>query len=81
METAVIITSYVVSVDEELSAKANGCADISKLLKWIEERDSRLVLHVEWIVRVKQCKGAVILSNSTDNVALLLLIKNHVPYL
>ena len=79
METAVIIASYVVSVDEELSAKANGGADISKLLKWIEETDSRLVLHVEWIVRVKQCMGAVILSNGTDNVALLLL--NDVPYL
>ena len=79
METAVIIASYVVSVDEELSAKANGGADISKLLKWMEETDSRLVLHVEWIVRVKQCMGAVILSNGTDNVALLLL--NDVPYL
>ena len=79
MENAVIIASYVVSVDEELSAKANGGADISKLLRWMEETDSRLVLHVEWIVRVKQCMGAVILSNGTGNVALLLL--NDVPYL
>ena len=77
METAVIIASYVVSVDEVLSAKAN--ADISKLLKWMEETDSRIVLHVEWIVRVKQCMGAVIPSNGTNNVALLLL--NDVPYL
>ena len=30
----VIIASYVVSVDELLPAKANGGADISKLLKW-----------------------------------------------
>ena len=79
METAVIIASYVVSVDEELLAKANGGADISKLLKWMEETDSRLVLHVEWIVRVKQFMGALILSNGTDNVALSLL--NDVPYL
>ena len=82
METnvnTVIIASYVVSVDEVLPTKANGGADISKLLKWMEETDSRLVLHVEWIVRVKQCMGAVILSNGTDNFALLLL--NDVPYL
>ena len=73
METAVIIASYVVSVDEVLSARANGGADISKLLKWMEETDSRLVLNVEWIVRVKQCMGAVILSKGTDNFALLLV--------
>ena len=68
-ETAVIIASYVVSVDEVLSVKANGGADISKLLKWMEETDSMLVLHVEWIVRVKQCLGAVVLSNGTDKFA------------
>ena len=61
MKTAVTIASYVVSVDEVLSAKANSGADISKLLKWMDETDSRLVLHVAWIVRVKQCIGAVIL--------------------
>ena len=33
METAVIIASCVVSVDEELSAKANGGAYISKLFE------------------------------------------------
>ena len=41
----VIIASYVVSVDEVLPAKANCGADISKLLKWAEETDSRLVMH------------------------------------
>ena len=75
----VIIASYVVSVDEVLPAKANGGADISKLLKWTEETHSRLLVHVEWVVRVKQCMGAVILSNGTDKFALLLL--NDVPYL
>ena len=75
----VIIASYVVSVDEVLPAKANGGADTSKLLKWTEETDSRLVLQVEWVVRVKQCMGAVIRSNGTDKFALLLL--NDVPYL
>ena len=75
----VIIASYVVSVDEVLPAKGNGGADISKLLKWTEETDSRLVLQVEWVVRVKQCMGAVIRSNGTDKFALSLL--NDVPYL
>ena len=75
----VIIASYVVSVDELLPAKANGGADTSKLLKCTEETDSRLVLQVEWVVRVKQCMGAVILSNGRDKFALLLL--NDVPYL
>ena len=79
MCNTVIIASYVVSVDEVLPAKANGGADISKLLKWTEETHSRLLVHVEWVVRVKQCMGAVILSNGTDKFALLLL--NDVPYL
>ena len=75
----VIIASYVVSVAELLPAKANDGADISKLVKWTEETGSRLVLHVEWVVRVKQCMIAVILSNDTDKFALLLL--HDVPYL
>ena len=65
------------SVDELLPAKANGGANTSKLLKWTEETGSRLVLHVEWVV--KQCMGAVIRSNGTDKFALLLL--NDIPYL
>ena len=40
-------------------------ADISKRLKCPEKTYSRLVLHVEWIVRVKQCIGVVKLSNGT----------------
>ena len=67
------------SGDEGLSAKANGGADIYKLLNWMEETDIRLVLHVEWVVHVKQCMGAAILSNGTDTFALLLL--NDVAYL
>ena len=64
----VIIASYVVSVDEVLPAKANGGADVSKLLKWTGETDSRLVLHVEWVVRVKQCMGAVIFPTVQTNL-------------
>ena len=68
----VIIASYVVSVYELLPEKAIGGADISKPLKWTEETDS-------WVVHVKQCMRAVILSNGTDKFALLLL--HDVPYL
>ena len=61
-----IIASSVVSDDEVLPAKANGGAEIPELLNWTEEADSRLVLHVEWAVRVKQCPRVVVLSNDTD---------------
>ena len=45
---------------------------IPELLNWIEEADHRLVVHVEWAVRVKQCKKVVVISNDTDTFALLL---------
>ena len=63
-----------------LPAKANGGAEIPELLNWTEEADSRLVLHVEWAVRVKQCQRlrVVVLSNDTDTFALLL---HYAPYL
>ena len=73
-----IIASYVVSDDKLLPPKANGGAEIPELLNWTEESDSRLVLHVEWAVRVKQCQRVVVLSNDTDTFALLL---HYAPYL
>ncbi len=42
-------------------------------------QQANIVLHVEWVVRVKQCMRAVILTNDTDTFALLLL--HVVPYL
>ena len=47
-----IIARSVVSDDEVLPAKANGGADIPELLNWTEGEDSRMVLHVVWVVRV-----------------------------
>ena len=73
-----IIASSVVSDDKLLPPKANGGAEIPELLNWTEESDSRLVLHVEWAVRVKQCQRVVVLSNDTDTFALLL---HYAPYL
>ena len=58
-------------------SKANGGADIPELLNWTEEADSRLVLHVEWAVRVKLCQRVVVLSNDTYTFALLL---HYAPY-
>ena len=60
-----IIASSVVSNDEVLSAKSSGGEEIPDLLNWIEEADARLVGHVDWAVRVKQCKRVVIVSNDT----------------
>ena len=69
---ATIITSSVVSDDEVHAVKATGGEEIPGLLNWIEEADARLVVHVEWAVRVKQCKRADIVSSDTDTFALLL---------
>ena len=52
MSNTVIIASYVVSVDEVLPAKANGGADISKLLKWTEETHSMLLKNMVRPMRV-----------------------------
>ena len=78
---ATIIVSSVVSDDEMLPAKAAGGEEIPDLLNWIEEADARLVVHVEWAVRVKQCKRVVVVSNDTDTFALLLYYTPHLQAL
>lgn len=75
---ATVIASSFVSEDEVIPAKLAGGQEIPDLLNWIEEADSRLVVHVEWAVRVKQCKRVVVVSNDTDTFALLL---HYTPYL
>jgi hypothetical protein len=69
---ATIIASSLVHDDEALPAIASGGKEIPELLNWIEEADARLVVHVEWAVREKQCNRIVIVSNDTDTFALLL---------
>jgi len=49
-----IIASSIVSDDEILPAMTNDCDEIPKLLKWIEESDARLVVHMEWAVPVSE---------------------------
>jgi len=58
-------------------AIATDCKEIHKLLNWIEEADARLVVHVDWAVRVQQCKRVVVVSNDMDTFALLL---HYTPY-
>lgn len=71
-DNATIIASSIVSDDEVLSATATGGQEIPNLFSWIEEADARLVVHVEWAVRVHKCKRIVIVSNDTDTFTLLL---------
>ena len=56
---------------------ASGGEEIPDLLSWIEEADSRVVVHVNWAVRVKQCKRIIVVSNDTDTFAYLL---HYTPY-
>ena len=72
-----IIASSVVSDDEALPARVSGNEEIPELLNWIEEANTRLVAHVEWAVRVKQCQRVVVMSNDTDTFALLLHFTPH----
>ena len=54
--------------DEVLPAISNGGVEIPELLNWMEEAASRLVLHVEWAVRVKQCQRIVVLFTDRDTL-------------
>ena len=72
-----IIASSVVSDNEALPAIKFGNEDIPELLNWIEEADARVVAHVEWAARIKQCQRVVVMSNDTDSFALLL---HFTPY-
>ncbi|KAK3885497.1 hypothetical protein Pcinc_010238 [Petrolisthes cinctipes] len=73
-----IIGSSTVSDEEVYPANASGGDKIPDLFSWIEEADSRVVVHVDWAVRVKQCKRIIVISNDTDTFALLL---HYTPYL
>ena len=67
-----IIKSSVVSDNEALPAIKYGNKEIPELFNWIGEADARVVAHVAWAARIKQCKRVVVLSNDTDSFALLL---------
>ena len=58
-----------------LPAKVAGGEEIPDLLNWIEEADTKMLVHVELAVHVKQCKRVVRVSN---NSAVLPL--GHTPY-
>jgi hypothetical protein len=58
--------------DELLPAKTNHGNEVPYLLRWIEEADARIMVHVEWAVYFMNCTRVVIASNDTDTFALLL---------
>jgi hypothetical protein len=60
-----------------LPAIASSGEEIPDLLNWIEEADARLVVHVDWAIRVQICKSVVIVANDTDTFALLLHYTPH----
>ena len=49
-----------------------GREEFLDLLNLIKQADVGLMVHVEWAVRVKQCKRVVMVSNDTNTFALLL---------
>ena len=55
---------------EMLLETVSGDDDIPDLTNWFEE-DARFVVHVEWAVRIKHCKG--IIAFDTDSFILSVL--------
>ena len=72
-----IIVSSVVHEDEVLPAETSEGRDIPELINWIEEADDRLIVHVEWAIRVKKCKRIIVVSNDTDPFGRLLYYTPH----
>ena len=72
-----IITSSAVSDGEVLPAQMTVGKEIPEILSWIEEADARLIVQVEWVIRVNKCERIIIISNDTGTFALLL---HYTPY-
>ena len=72
-----IKTSSVVSDGKVLPGQMTGGKEIPELLSWIEEADARLIVHVEWAIRLSKCERIIMISNDTDTFALLL---HYTPY-
>ena len=65
-----IIASSVVSNKEVIPAISSCGEEVPEILNWIEEMPHcRLVVHLEWAVRVKLCQRIVVVSNDTDTFA------------
>ena len=70
------VISSVVSHDECVPAIYARAEEIPALTNWIEEADTKLIVHVSWAIRTKKCTRVIVLSNDTDTFALLL---NYIP--
>ena len=51
--------------------------EIPALNRWIEEADSRLIVHIEWALVVDKSKRILVISNDADTFALLLYYIPH----
>ena len=56
----------------ELLAAKNDSGEIPELNNWLEEADSKVIIHVEYALRVQKCTRVIVLSNDTDTFILLL---------
>ena len=74
-----VVISGLVRDGEVILAKLvenNNVSDIPELSNWQEEADCRIIPHIEWSVS-RGCQRAVIISNDTDSVALILRYVHH----
>ena len=62
-----IFVSSVVCIDEIFPAIGPRFKEFPELLSWIEETDNRLIVHVEWAVRIILCQHVVIVSSSSSS--------------
>ena len=76
-----IITSSVIIDGEVKSARYSSGEEIPELMNYIEEADSKIIVHLEWAIRIKHCARVIVLSNDTDVFTLLLHYTSHLKEL
>ena len=74
-----VVISGMVRDGEVILAKLvenSNVSDIPELSNWQEEAECSIIPHTEWSVS-RGCQRAVIISNDTDSVALILHYVHH----
>ena len=61
-----MIMSSMIYEEEMLPSKLFTGEEIPELNNWLEEADSKVIVHVEYAVRVQKCLRVIVLSNDTD---------------
>ena len=67
-----MIMSSMIYEEEMLPSKLFTGEEIPELNNWLEEADSKVIVHVEYAVRVQKCLRVIVLSNDTDTFIFLL---------